>query len=134
MHNRMESPEKKPTPEQVASFRAYLHLAITAEKAGQSKRLETLPGPRMGDYCRARPVHSVFAYRRSVLAAVFLVVLFTLVSSGPKLWADDVAANLPDGVKAVWDVTKAYHETTPTRASELEGREDRRDHRRLVRA
>ena len=33
----------------------------------------------------------------------------------PQLWADDAAGSLPDGVKAVWDVTKAYHETTPIR-------------------
>ena len=44
-----------------------------------------------------------------------LIALFALASLSPQLRADDVAASLPDGVKAVWDVTKAYHETTPTR-------------------
>ena len=28
---------------------------------------------------------------------------------------DQPAVSLPDGVKAVWDLSKAYHETTPTR-------------------
>jgi beta-galactosidase len=46
---------------------------------------------------------------------IWLLALFALVSLSPQLWADNVAVSLPDGVKAVWDVTKAYHETTPTR-------------------
>ncbi len=53
--------------------------------------------------------------RLDVSATVFLFVLFTLVSLRTHLWADDVAVSLPDGVNAVWDVTKADHETTPTR-------------------
>src|SRR5207249_7890052 len=44
-----------------------------------------------------------------------LIALFALASLSPQLRADDVAASLPDGVKAVWDVVSAYHETTPTR-------------------
>lgn len=63
----------------------------------------------------AHPVHPVLSHRRAVLATVFLVVLFTLVSLSPQLLADDVAVSLRNGVKAVWDITKAYHETTPTR-------------------
>jgi hypothetical protein len=43
------------------------------------------------------------------------MVLLPLVSFSPSLWADDFAVSLPDGVKAVWDVTKSYHDTTPTR-------------------
>jgi len=31
------------------------------------------------------------------------------------LGADQVATPLPDGVKAVWDLSNAYRETTPTR-------------------
>ena len=50
-----------------------------------------------------------------LIATVFRIVLFALVSLSPLLWADDVAVSLPDGVRAMWDVTKAYHETTPTR-------------------
>src|SRR3989442_1596567 len=46
---------------------------------------------------------------------VRLIVLLTLVLLRPQLLADDVAVRLPDGVKAVWDVTRAYHGTTPTR-------------------
>jgi hypothetical protein len=46
---------------------------------------------------------------------IWLIALFALVSLRPLIRADDVAVSLPDGVKAVWDVTKAYHETTPAR-------------------
>jgi len=47
--------------------------------------------------------------------AIRLVTQFALVALCPQLRAGDVAADLPDGVKAVWDVARAYHETTPTR-------------------
>ncbi|HYV31863.1 MAG TPA: hypothetical protein VEO53_12270, partial [Candidatus Binatia bacterium] len=47
--------------------------------------------------------------------ATWLIALFALVSLSPQLWAGDVAVSLPDSVKAVWDVTKAYREATPTR-------------------
>ncbi len=43
------------------------------------------------------------------------IILLALISLSPQVRADDVAARLPDGVKAVWDISKAYHETTPTR-------------------
>ena len=47
------------------------------------------------------------------------VVAFTLVLTGASnLYAGDAArsaAALPLGVKAVWDLSKAYRETTPTR-------------------
>ncbi|HKI71056.1 MAG TPA: glycoside hydrolase family 2 TIM barrel-domain containing protein, partial [Verrucomicrobiae bacterium] len=49
------------------------------------------------------------------LETILLIALFTVISLRPQLRADDIAVDLPDGVKAVWDVTKAYHETTPTR-------------------
>ena len=53
---------------------------------------------------------------RGFLAPTLVIAfLFALVSLGPQLRADNVAVNLPDGVKAVWDVIRAYHETTPTR-------------------
>src|SRR5205823_5907171 len=41
--------------------------------------------------------------------------LSALVLLGLQLRADDVAVDLPDGVKAVWDVGKAHHEKTTTR-------------------
>src|SRR5438132_5040669 len=44
-----------------------------------------------------------------------LFVVFALAALSPQLRAEDVAVSLPVGVKAVWEVTKAYHETTPTR-------------------
>src|ERR1044071_1402306 len=44
-----------------------------------------------------------------------LIMLLALVSLKPQLRADDVAVSLPEGVQAVWDVARAYHETTPTR-------------------
>src|ERR1051326_1851464 len=37
------------------------------------------------------------------------------LSLAAPLQADDEAVTLPSGVKAVWDVAQAYHETTPTR-------------------
>src|SRR5437016_920912 len=49
------------------------------------------------------------------LETILLIALFTVISLRPQLRADDIAVDLPDGVKAVWDVTKAYHQTTPTR-------------------
>ncbi|MBI4621620.1 MAG: hypothetical protein HY736_00170 [Verrucomicrobia bacterium] len=49
-------------------------------------------------------------------AGVFLGALFCLIAAqGPRLLAAEFAASLPDGVKAVWDGSKAYRETTPTR-------------------
>src|SRR4051812_13418772 len=39
-----------------------------------------------------------------------LLILLALPALG-----DDFAASLPSGVQAVWDVNKAFHETTPTR-------------------
>src|SRR4030095_15012437 len=45
----------------------------------------------------------------------FTVALFVAYLSCVRLCADDIAASLPDGVKVVWDVNKAYHETGPTR-------------------
>ena len=50
-----------------------------------------------------------------LIATVFRVALFAFVSLALKIRADDFAAALPDGVKAVWDFAKAQRETTPTR-------------------
>ncbi len=74
-------------------------------------------GRTEADTCRTliTPKLQAVSRRRAVLATVFLVMLLALASLCPRVWADDVTTNLPDGVKAVWDVTKAYHETTPTR-------------------
>ena len=44
-----------------------------------------------------------------------IVTLFTAYLSCVRVCAYDIAASLPVGVKAVWDVNQAYHETTPTR-------------------
>src|SRR5439155_1818082 len=44
-----------------------------------------------------------------------LLVLFTLVLLRSHLRADDFAVGLATGVKAVWDVTRSYNETTRTR-------------------
>lgn len=41
-----------------------------------------------------------------------LLVLLLFVNPGPVFAADSI---LPDGVKAVWDIDQAYHETTATR-------------------
>ena len=45
----------------------------------------------------------------------WLILLFALISLSPRLRSDAVAVGLPDGVQAVWDIAKAYDETTPTR-------------------
>ena len=34
-------------------FRAYLHLVITAQQTGRTRKLKTLPGPQLHDYCGA---------------------------------------------------------------------------------
>jgi len=44
---------------------------------------------------------------------VVAVACATLVSGGGISWAED--APLPDGVRIVWDLSKAYRETTPAR-------------------
>jgi beta-galactosidase len=41
-------------------------------------------------------------------------VLCVLAAASAGLCADQSAVALPGGVKAVWDMSKAYHETTPT--------------------
>ena len=46
---------------------------------------------------------------------VFAVILCFLAAAKPGNCAEPVAAPLPQDVKAVWDVSKAYRETTPTR-------------------
>ncbi len=48
---------------------------------------------------------------RTSLAAIMSMVL----AGGHETRADQIAAALPAGVKAVWDLDKAYRETTPTR-------------------
>ena len=68
---------------------------------------------------KPRPLHSALS-RRAITCVrpggtIRFIVLCALVSLGPRLLADDVAVNLPDGVKAIWEIAKAYHETTPTR-------------------
>ena len=49
---------------------------------------------------------------RPVLLAAFLYVVAVV---GVGVCQDQPAVPLPSGVKAVWDLSKAYHETTPTR-------------------
>ncbi len=46
-------------------------------------------------------------------APAFLLLITTAVSSG--LRADQPAVRLPQGVSAIWDMDKAWHDTTPTR-------------------
>jgi beta-galactosidase len=46
---------------------------------------------------------------------VLQCLLFALVLLSLRLRADDAAVDLPDGVRAVWDIGKAHHEATPTR-------------------
>src|SRR5437867_4576667 len=46
---------------------------------------------------------------------LFVAVLTTLGPVTTASGQDHFAAPLPDGVKAVWDIGKAYREVTPTR-------------------
>ncbi len=42
-------------------------------------------------------------------------VLYVVMAVSPSVCKEPTAAELPSGVKAVWDLSKAYHATTPTR-------------------
>ena len=46
---------------------------------------------------------------------VLTIVLFVGATVQPGVGEEQSAVALPPGVKAVWDLSKAYHETTPTR-------------------
>ena len=59
-------------------------------------------------FCRCRI--SIHPFRLSLVLVSAAVLL-----SSELLWGDEVAVSLPAGVKAVWDITKAYRETTATR-------------------
>ena len=49
---------------------------------------------------------------------VFLAAVFSVVAvASTAVCEDSSAVALPSGVRAVWDMGKAYHETTPTRES-----------------
>ena len=50
-----------------------------------------------------------------LVKTLLLIVPLVLVSLSQQLSADEFAADLPDGVKAVWDLAKAYHQSTTTR-------------------
>ncbi len=45
----------------------------------------------------------------------FAVVLYAVVTTSAGVCQEQSAVALPEGVKAVWDLSKAYRETTPTR-------------------
>src|SRR5881396_3553564 len=80
--------------------------------AGQST---SVPRTALG----RQPLHLAVSWRsvpNSCLDnTIRLLVLLALISLKPQLRAAAAAASVPDGVKAVWDVARAYHETTPTR-------------------
>ena len=42
------------------------------------------------------------------LRILFAVILSLLAAMTPAIGQEDVAVSLPEGVKAVWDVSKAY--------------------------
>ena len=58
-------------------------------------------------------VRARFPCRR--LVALVSLALSLLLFPIPHLSADPFAADLPQGVQAVWDTARAFHETTPTR-------------------
>src|SRR5438445_7780689 len=47
--------------------------------------------------------------------ALFIAVLPMLAAVTTGSGQDGFAVSLPDGVKAVWEISKAYREATPTR-------------------
>ena len=57
-------------------------------------------------------VHRGFRRNLAFRPAAVLCALLTSLGSAV---ADQLAVALPEGVKAVWDENKAYHETTTTR-------------------
>jgi len=52
---------------------------------------------------------------RSHLSLWLAVILYVLVAASAAVCENPLAVPLPQGVKAVWDMGKAYRETTPTR-------------------
>jgi hypothetical protein len=52
---------------------------------------------------------------KTSVAATLVVFMSMLVLPPARAVTDEVVATLPPGVKAVWDMTKAFHETTATR-------------------
>ena len=46
---------------------------------------------------------------------ILSVAVLCVATVNVGLCQDQSAVTLPSGVKAVWDLSKAYHETTPTR-------------------
>jgi len=57
------------------------------------------------------PLPNFGRFLRPTRDAAFIALLALL---SPQLRADEFAADLPNGVKAVWKVADAFHETTPT--------------------
>jgi beta-galactosidase len=47
--------------------------------------------------------------------ALSFILALPLLAAATTLAQNDVSVPLPDGARAVWDTSKAYHETTPTR-------------------
>jgi hypothetical protein len=52
---------------------------------------------------------------RSLLEQSFVIIAFIFASGVPGVCRDGTAVPLPKGVSAVWDVEKAYRQSTPTR-------------------
>jgi beta-galactosidase len=52
---------------------------------------------------------------RTRLYLLSAAVLGVMAAASVAVCADSAAVPLPEGVRAVWDMSKAYHETTPTR-------------------
>ena len=52
---------------------------------------------------------------RSPLSVRLAVILYVIVAARAAVGESPSAVPLPQGVKAVWDLGKAYRETTPTR-------------------
>ena len=54
---------------------------------------------------------------RARLRILLAAVMYVMAAASAGVCDDPHAVALPQGVRAVWDMSKAYHETTPTRES-----------------
>src|SRR6184192_411274 len=87
---------------------------MVKESSGRGRTQQRTKWARRACGLRSSLLTTMNRARGFLAYPLVIAFLFALGSLGPQLRAD-FAVNLPDGVKAVWDVTRAYHESTPTR-------------------
>jgi len=87
---------------------------MVKESSGRGRTQQRTKWARRACGLRSSLLTTMNRARGFLAYPLVIAFLFALGSLGPQLRAD-FAVNLPDGVKAVWEVTRAYHESTPTR-------------------